>query len=99
MKMATSITEISRMGRVTLFATKKMIRKTSAMEMAFTTVKSWPVVSIRSFMQGASPISMPPLSYFFRMPFSAVICSFTSSLAALYSETTSRSFQRSLSRI
>ena len=36
-----------------------MITKIGEIDTALTTSKSWPVVSIMSFMQGASPISMP----------------------------------------
>ena len=51
-----------------------MMTKMATMETALTTWKSRSVVSIISFMQGASPISIPVESYFFRMLFRLVIC-------------------------
>ena len=56
------------------------------MDTALTILKSWSVVWIISFMQGASPISIPPWSYFFRISLSRSIWAFTASLATLYSE-------------
>ena len=50
-----------------------------------------------SFMQGASPMSMPEGSYFFRMDWRPVICWFTASLATRYSELMSHSCHLSLS--
>ena len=70
MKIASSMTAIRMKGREKLPSTSVMMRKMAAMEMALTTLKSWSVVSIMSFMQGASPMSIPPSSYFFRMAFS-----------------------------
>ena len=50
-----------------------------------------------SFMQGASPISMPVSSYFFKMAFRLSSWSLTASLATLYSELISISFHWSSS--
>ena len=86
MNTASSITVISTKGRDRLFSTSAMITKMATMDTALTTWKSWPVVSIMSFMQGASPISMPVSSYFFSMAFRLSSWSLTASLATLYSE-------------
>ena len=40
--------------------TSAIIRNTATMEITLTTVKSWSVQEIRSLVQGASPISIPP---------------------------------------
>ena len=95
--IAASITTISIKGSETLFSTSAIMINIAAMDIIFTTLKSLSVVSIISFIQGASPISMPDLSYFLSMVFSFVICSFTGSLATLYSELTSISFHLLLS--
>ena len=86
-------------GRETLFSTRAIMRKMARIDTALTTLKSWAVVSIMSFIHGASPISIPPSSYLLRMAFSCVICSFTSSLATLYSELMSINSHLSLFRI
>ena len=96
MKMDNSITATRISGRVILFSTRAMITKIATIETAFTTLKSSSVVSIRSLVQGASPISMPLESYFFKIVFSSLIWAFTSSVAVLYSEFTRRSSQSSL---
>jgi len=85
------------MGRLKLFSTRAIIRKMAIRDTAVTTAKSWSVVSIMSFMQGASPMSIPPWSYFFRISFKVVSWAFTSSLAGVYSELMSISFQFLLS--
>ena len=77
--MASSITATSSTGRLIDFCTSRIITKIAAMEIRLTTVKSWSVQAIRSFVHDASPISIPPSSYFFRIPFSVSICAFTSS--------------------
>ena len=97
--MPTSITAIRMNGREMLFSTSRMMRNIAITDTAVTTAKSCPVVSIISFIHGASPISMPFSSYFLRTVLSLSICSFTSSLAALYSELISNSSHRSLSRM
>ena len=84
-------------GSEILFSTNAIIMNIAAIEMIFTTLKSLSVVSIMSFIQGASPISIPDLSYFLSIELSFVICSFTGSLATLYSELTSISFHLLLS--
>ena len=71
---------------MTLFSTRAIIRKIAAIDIIFTTLKSWSVVSIISFIQGASPMSIPFLSYFFRIWPRLSISRLTSSLATLYSE-------------
>ena len=60
-----------------------MMMKMATMDTALTTLKSWSVVSIMSFMQGASPMSMPVASYCLMMAFRSSICRLTSSLATL----------------
>ena len=61
------------------------------MDTALTTWKSRSVVSIMSFIQGASPMSRPDGSWRFRMPPSRSSWRSTSSLATLYAEFTSSS--------
>ena len=97
MKMASSMTAMSRNGSEMLRSTSRMMRKIARIDTALTTLKSWSVVSIMSFMHGASPMSIPVGSYFFRMALSESIWAFTSSLATLYSELMSISFQFLLS--
>ena len=58
--MASSMIATSSTGRVMDFCTSRMIRKMAAMEIRLTTVKSWSVQAIRSLVQGASPMSIPP---------------------------------------
>ena len=99
MNIPTSITAIRINGREILFSTSRMMRNIAITDTAVTTAKSCPVVSIISFIHGASPISMPFSSYFLRIVLSLSICSFTSSLATLYSELISNSSHRSLSRM
>ena len=94
--MENSITATKITGRVILFSTSAMMTKIAMIEIAFTTLKSSSVVSIRSFVQGASPISIPVESYFFRISFSASIWALTSSDATLYSELARINFQLSL---
>ena len=95
-KMENSITATKIIGRVMLFSTRAMMIKIATMEMVSTTLKSLSVISIRSLVQGASPMSIPVLSYFFKMVFKVSICAFTSSVAVAYSELTKRSSQSSL---
>ena len=99
MKMASSMTAMSRNGSEMLRSTSRMMRKIARIDTALTTLKSWSVVSIMSFMHGASPMSIPVGSYFFRMALSESIWAFTSSLATLYSELMSSSSHLSLLRI
>ena len=99
MNTASSMTAISTKGSDRLFSTSAMITKMATMDTALTTWKSWPVVSIISFMQGASPISMPVSSYFFKMAFRLSSWSLTASLATLYSELMSSSSHWSFSSI
>ena len=72
--MASSIIATSRIGRENDLSTNAMITKIAAMEIALTTLKSRSVQLIKSFVQGASPMSMPPSSYFLRIAFSSSIC-------------------------
>ena len=65
--------------------------KIAAMEMMLTTLKSRSVTVIRSLVQGASPMSMPFLSYFFNTALISSTCRLTSSDATLYRELTSMS--------
>ena len=85
MNIATSITEIKITGNVRLFSTSAMITKIATIETMLTIRKSRSVVSIISFIHGASPISIPPSSYFFRIEFNSATCALTSSLAQEYS--------------
>ena len=88
MKMANSITATRITGRETDWNTTVMIRKIATMDTALTTLKSLSVMVIRSLVQGASPISIPELSYFLMMEFRISHCSLTSSVATLYSDWT-----------
>ena len=65
MKIANSITATNRIGSTIDFRTMAMIRNTRPIDTAETTAKSWSVIEIRSFVQGASPISMELSSYDF----------------------------------
>ena len=67
------IRDASDKGSEMLFSTRAMIINIAAMDIRFTTLKSLSVVSIMSFMQGASPMSMPLLSCFFFFLFSLFI--------------------------
>ena len=60
--------------------------KIATIETALTTLKSLSVIVIRSFVQGASPMSIPVSSYFFTISLIVVHCSLTSSDATLYSD-------------
>ena len=92
------MTAISMNGRERLFSTRAMIMKIAAMETILTILKSLSVVSIISFVHGASPMSIPFGSYFFRIEFRLSICRLTSSPATLYSELTRSSSHLSLFR-
>ena len=70
--MANSITATSISGSETDLKVTRMIRKIAAIEIISTTLKSLSVTSIRSFVQGASPISIAELSYFLIMLFISV---------------------------
>ena len=99
MNIASSITETKIIGREKLFKTSRIIMNIATIEIASTTLKSWSVISIISLVQGASPMSIPFLSYFLSILLSLVICSFTSSEAVAYSEFITISFQLSLCKV
>ena len=99
MNIASSITATRIIGSETLFKTSSIITNIAAIEIASTTLKSWSVISIISLVQGASPMSIPFLSYFLSISLSLVICSFTSSVAVAYSEFITISFQLSLCKV
>ena len=86
MNTANSITASSSTGSDSERVTSRMMTKIDRIEMALTTSKSWDVTSIRSLVQGASPISMPVESYFLRIAFRSSIWALTSSVAVPYSE-------------
>ena len=98
MKIASSMTATRMMGRVMLFSTRAMMTKMAMMEIMLTTWKSWPVVSIMSFMQGASPMSIPLGSCSFKIAFKESSWVFTASLATRYSELIKSSSHLSLFR-
>ena len=79
--------------------TKRTMTPTRIMDTRFTTLKSRSVILIRSCVQGASPISIPLLSYLFRISLIVSHCAFTSSVATLYSERMNISLYSPLSRI
>ena len=65
--MDSSISATRIIGREILFSTMAIMINIAAIEMAFTILKSVSVVSIISFVQEASPISIALSSYFFSM--------------------------------
>ena len=60
--IANSITATRMIGSETERSAIRMMIKIAAIETIFTTLKSWSVMSIRSFVAAASPISIPSLS-------------------------------------
>ena len=86
--MANSITDTSITGRETDFNTIAIIKKIKIMDTALTVLKSWSVIVIKSWVQGASPISIMDSSYPFIILRMASHCSFTSSVPVLYSDIT-----------
>ena len=68
-----------------------MIRKMAPMEITFTRTRSASVVSWRSFISGASPITIAVGSYFFTISLMDASWAFTSSVAEPYSEHTNAS--------
>ena len=91
MKIASSITAMRMNGRLIDFSTRAMMMKMAMMEMAFTTLKSVSVVSIMSFMAGASPMSSEPSVCFLAISFNLATWSLASSEAVPYSEPISTS--------
>ena len=65
MKIANSITDTKIIGKDIDLNTHAIIKKIAPMDTVLTTLKSWFVIVIKSFVQGASPISIAFLSYFF----------------------------------
>lgn len=65
MKIANSITATKIIGKDIDLNTHAIIKKIAPMDTVLTTLKSWFVIVIKSFVQGASPISIAFLSYFF----------------------------------
>ena len=61
-KIANSMIATSKIGSTTDRSTSAMIRNTKPMDTALTTAKSWSVIVIRSFVHGASPMSIEPSS-------------------------------------
>ena len=74
MKMANSITDTRISGTVIDWKVSSIIRNTAIIEIMLTTLKSLSVIVIKSFVQGASPISMPLGAYSLRIWFSSAIC-------------------------
>ena len=74
----------------------RIIRNIAATETQFTFTKSISVTSCKSFVNGASPITIESLLYFLTILFISAICEFTSSVAALQSEQTKAISQLSL---
>ena len=88
-KMANSMTDTRIIGNEIDLNTNAMIMKIAPMEIILTFLKSTAVISIRSFVQGASPISIAESSYFLMILLISSHCAFTSSVADAYSEATS----------
>ena len=70
MKIAHSIRATSRNGREIDLKTNAIITAIMMIDTQLTTLKSWFAISTRSFVQGASPISIPFASYFLTIFFS-----------------------------
>ena len=92
------MTAIRMNGSDILRSTSRMMIKIAMIEIVLTTLKSVLVVSIISFIHGASPMSIPFSSYFLMISLSASICSPTLSLAEWYSELIKSSSYLSFSR-
>ena len=66
-------------GSDTDFRTKNMIKNIAIIETALTVLKSLSVIVIRSFVQGASPITIDVASYFLAISSTLFIWSLISS--------------------
>ncbi len=88
-KIANSITDTRITGSDTDLNTNAIIRKIAPMDTTLTVLKSSSVISIKSFVHGASPISIADASYFLMIWLIASHCALTSSDATAYSEPTS----------
>ena len=86
-KIANSITHTRMIGSEMDLNVSKIIIKIAAIEIILTFLKSTSVISIRSLVHGASPISIAVLSYFLIIALISSHCLFTSSVADAYSET------------
>ena len=75
-------------GRLIDLNTKKIMTKIATIDTALTRAKSSFVMLIRSLVHGASPISIPLVSYLSRISSSLSHCALTSSDATAYSELT-----------
>ena len=84
--IASSITDTSIIGSDTERNVSAMIMNIAAIESMLTTLKSWFVISIKSLVAGASPMSIESSSYFSTISFNCATCSFTASDATSYSE-------------
>ena len=69
MKIANSMTATRITGSDMDLNTSAIMINMAIMETALTTLKSLSVIVIRSFVQGASPISIAEESYFFTISF------------------------------
>ena len=76
-----------------------MITKMIPIDTILTVLKSVSVISIRSAVNGPSPINIPPLSYLCNILFRSLIWAFSSSDATLYSELTNSSWYLSFFNI
>ena len=86
MKMANSMTATKITGIEIDLNTNSMIKNTAPIEIALTTLKSLSVICIKSFVHGASPISMASGSYVLIILFNVSHWALTSSDATLYSD-------------
>ena len=89
--MANWITRTRMAGSDIDLKVKRMIMNIAATERKFTFFRSTSVVSCRSFIIGASPITIAEGSCFFTISFILASCAFTSSVADTYSEQTKAS--------
>ena len=87
-KMANSMTATRMIGSDTDLNTSAIITKIAPIDTMLTVLKSSSVISIRSFVHGASPINMAEESYFLMILLISSHCAFTSSEATAYSEPT-----------
>ena len=84
--IANSITQINITGRIADFNVKIISTKITAIDTQFTLLKSWLLISTKSFINGPSPANIAVLSYLFTISFIFLICEFNSSVASSYFE-------------
>ena len=84
--IANSIAAINIIGKLTDFRTNTIITSIIAIETVFTLLKSWSLISTKSFINGPSPASIAVSSYSFIILFTSSIWLFNSFVAISYFE-------------